>query len=805
MLIGLFKQMILIAAAVLCVAANGQAADDGGPGVKLAPNAVLRGVTRHEVATLVAGRVTASPAVAVTSGGEVITAAVIAAGGRESIFIQSAAAPGRALGKPVPVTAGFRAWHPRLAAGSDGVVWLTWCGLDTRPEAGSHARKIFLRRLRPGEPGERITVSQTDGRAGNPELAVDRNGVVHVVWEDSLAEKPALERIGYRALDRDGQPLADAMIISEGPFDRRPAVAAAGGGAAVFIAWDSLVDVQRTGALDPDYDVFVREIRWGLLLETIPVDGRDGIQAAPSLAAEPGGGVLVAYHASQAGGLTKWWSLRRVRSGKVERLTAVDAASLREPSGVMQGAEFPVVGLMPDGRAVVASRPSQGAYLEVIDRREISPVFNLTRRGWGARGVRSVLAVAPDGSLLLARRARHAAVLERFSVAQVESTSLEFEPFEDPPKKKASAVAVMRCDASGLPGVFPAGAGIFFGDLHMHSASSDGTGCQDEVLARAWLRGYTLAALTDHDYIVGSPMFPSKFDEMAWVTDAFDARHDFSTLHAFEWTTPPLPRGSGHRNVYFRGPAPVVLPGYKNGCPDTKALFAALRGRQAIAIPHHTSWTGTDWDNFDPEIQPQFEIVSLHGVSEHPGNLPIPARPPAAGSGTFAIDGLDRGLVFGFVGGTDAHGLIWHHGTARHRDPWTCGLTGVMAASNIRHEIFDSISTRRTFATSGKPLVALIAAGGVKMGQVGREQAPVEIEFYARGTKRLISVSIVRDGKVVHGVRPGSAEYRATWVDRQATPGRHYYYLRAQQGHGKAGVDLAWSSPVFVTLEGLKK
>jgi len=247
------------------------------------------------------------------------------------------------------------------------------------------------------------------------------------------------------------------------------------------------------------------------------------------------------------------------------------------------------------------------------------------------------------------------------------------------------------------------------------------------------------------------------------------------------------------------------LPGYKNGCPDTRALFSSLRGEQAIAIPHHTSWTGTDWVNFDPVIQPQFEIVSAHGVSEHPGNLPIPARKAwAEGKGTFAVDGLGRGLVFGFVGGTDAHGLIWHHGIARHRDPWTCGLTGVLAVKNSRGDIYDSIRARRTFATSGKPLLALISVNGVGMGQVGRASVPVEIKFYARGTKKLVSLSIVRDGKVVHRLHPGSEEYSAVWTDRQAAPGRRYYYLRAQQGRGKADADLAWSSPVFVTVESKK-
>jgi hypothetical protein len=191
---------------------------------------------------------------------------------------------------------------------------------------------------------------------------------------------------------------------------------------------------------------------------------------------------------------------------------------------------------------------------------------------------------------------------------------------------------------------------VFYGDVHMHSAISDATGTPDEVLARAFIRGLDFAVLTDHDTVGGSRMLPSEYAEVAWTTDQFNIRQGFATLHAYEWTTPALPSGSGHKNVYFEeyGPTEPFTTG--NGHPDTTSLYQKLRNEKAFAVPHHTPWTGVDWESFDEKIQRHFEVVSVHGGSDEPKG-PIENRGHL--EGMYAVDGYKKGLRFGLIAGSD--------------------------------------------------------------------------------------------------------------------------------------------------------
>jgi hypothetical protein len=563
-------------------------------------------------------------------------------------------------------------------------------------------------------------------------------------------------------------------------------------GEKIHVAWDTLVDTFATGRENPDYDVYLRTRTGGSWGPAVAVDRREGIQAAPALVAAPGRGVLVAYHSSHRHGLVKWWNLRRVLDGSVEELAARDTYSERPPEGEQQGAEFPAVAVAGD-RVVVLSRPSQGAYLQVVDASGISAPLDLTRRGWGARGMSADVSFAGDGSLVAVRRARHGCVLERFTFDSTSTRPPVFTAVADAGKPQVARTS--------LPALSPSGDDlrVFFGDLHMHSAMTDGTGPPDEILARAWIRGLHFAALTDHGSIVGSRLLPSMFDEIAWVTEAFHAREDFTTLHAYEWTAPACPKGFGHRNVYFSGLPPSRICTYRDRCPDTRRLLAFARKTGAIVVPHHTSWTGTDWDNADKRVQRLFEIVSTHGASEHLDNQPIPHR--GRMKGMFALDGLRKGLLFGFVGGSDAHGLLYHHGVGRRLNPWRTGLTGVSAPSNRRADIFKGLFERRTLATSGAIMHVFIDVNGLRMGQEGRIQAPPVVRIKVFGTLPLGKVEVLRDGEVVHTVKPRGKGAEDRWQDVGVEPGMHTYYLRVVQGTGD-DIDVAWSSPVFVEVAG---
>ncbi len=789
--------------------------------IALPPRGTKLGVTRLEPVPLADGMDNDAPAVAATGEGLVVVAFVSrASDDTETVIVRDLESPLAEPREPRPASSGARAWNPVLAAGQDGAVWLSWCGREEADAPGDHERAVYLRRVWPEPMSDIVLVSKGSNRHCDPAMDVAPDGRVHLVWE-------AGDRIAWRAYSAGGEPLTAAELISEGPFDRRPAVLANEG--VVHVAWDRLDPTVEPGALDPRYDVLMRSRQepetpngdspWGAIVE---VDARGSIQAAPALARAPdNSGVLVAYHSSCRHPLTKWWRIRLVEEdGTVRELGLFDAAGGRTPEGEQQGAEFPALVAGSDGRLAIVTRPSQGAYLHIVDSDGVRPPLDLTRHGWGARGARARATMAGDGTLLMVRRARHEAVLERFTFEQPGSGPPPFAPIGAVPDEELPFNAAWRQAAGKTRPVDPDVLGpdspnrrIALGDVHMHSALSDGTGPADEVYARARVRGMDFAVLTDHDYIVGSRMFPSKHAEIAWVTDWFDKLDGFATLHGFEWTTPPIPRGAGHRNVYYRGDPMMPQPGSRDGYPDTASLNRVLGSQRALSAAHHTAWTGTDWENLDPSVQRHVEIVSVHGAFERKAMDDAPISPRGDHEDGLIVHGLSRGHVFGFLGGSDSHGLLWHHGLGRRKDPWDQGLTGVVVHELSRAAIWDAMHARLTYATSGAPMLLQVSVSGVVMGKEGRiggsphsqrerlrvEGPPIVRWSYATTTTPRY-LMVIRDGEPVHREELEEGSGSGFWRDESDLSVRHVYYVRLVQGEGEAGVDVAWSSPVFVEM-----
>jgi len=758
--------------------------------LSLAPGQHAAGLLRAEPQDLARGTDHIAPHLVVTPSGQAVVALVSIVDGRERIALHRFAAIAESAGPAELVSDGALAWAPRLSLGPDEALWLAWSGRDDEPSRGDLEREILVRPI--GDvPGPITRLGLPGERSDNPDLIVDPQGFLHLVWESSDGRRSA---VVYQQLGPDGAAMGSPEILSEAWLARRPAVGLADD--AVWVAWDSLVgepnqgDVDLNTPLDPDYDILLRRKSGGVWDAALAVDARPGVQAAPRLAPAPDGGMLVAYHASLPGGLVKWWALRRVRGQQLEILSALDPAALLEPAGEQQGAEFPQIVVRPDGSVALLTRPSQGAQLHLAGADGVTPALDLTRAGWGARGRNAGLAALPDGGLLAVRRARRAVVLERFQpvagAGGVEGAP-DFVVVVDAPKEPAD-----------LREQRPSEPGVIWGDIHMHSALSDGTGAPDEIYARTWARGYDFAALTDHDAIVGWRMLPSQHHELMAVTQLFDARDDFMAFHAFEWTSPPLPKGFGHRNVYFGGLPPTPVYGFRHGYDNSTKLQAALADEDAFVAPHHTTWTGTDWDAADPAVQRHVELASVHGVAEAPGGV-IPSR--GAVEGGFVVDGLKAGNVMGFVGGTDAHGLLWHHGLGARRDPWAHALTCLVVDAPTREGAWAALMARRSCASTGVPLAVTAHVGGVQQGAEGVVSAPVVLDYEITATRPLESLVVVRDGVELASLEVSGLSDSGAWTDTSLEPGSHSYYLRAQQAPRDGVPDLAWSSPVFVSVE----
>jgi len=135
---------------------------------------------------------------------------------------------------------------------------------------------------------------------------------------------------------------------------------------------------------------------------------------------------------------------------------------------------------------------------------------------------------------------------------------------------------------------------------------------------------------------------------------------------------------------------------------------------------------------------------------------------------------------------------------------YAAALTGLFAENLSRASLFDAIRRRRTFATNGKKMAVWLSVDDVFMGGEGFVGQEPVISVHADGTTNIDRVEVIRDGQTISGREESGESVEFVFVDEDVEPGDHYYYVKVRQQpddvHKYAGV--AWSSPVWVRIEG---
>jgi hypothetical protein len=150
---------------------------------------------------------------------------------------------------------------------------------------------------------------------------------------------------------------------------------------------------------------------------------------------------------------------------------------------------------------------------------------------------------------------------------------------------------------------------------------------------------------------------------------------------------------------------------------------------------------------------------------------------------------LQKGHRFGFTASSDSHGLLWHHGESRKRDPYRTGLTAVQARDVSRASVYEALVARRCYATSGAKIFVDMRADGQPMGSTLRANGRVAVEVEAASDVALCSIEFLGpDGVIACTPAHGTA---AELAARVATP---WVYARVTRCDG----EMAWTSPVFV-------
>ncbi|MBU0490735.1 MAG: CehA/McbA family metallohydrolase [Chloroflexi bacterium] len=289
---------------------------------------------------------------------------------------------------------------------------------------------------------------------------------------------------------------------------------------------------------------------------------------------------------------------------------------------------------------------------------------------------------------------------------------------------------------------------VYFGDLHSHSAYSDGKGTPADAFATARANGLDFFALTDHS----SRLTPEEWQDMLVQANTVTVEGEFVGLRGFEFTHP-----KGHINVFDTDTN--VWEGDPNY--DTLPEFYAWLAAQPTAIGqfNHPAKTSTyDW-NFD-------DWAYDAGAANKMCLRETPGTPPEQ-----YLLSLDAGWHLGAVDNSDTHRADWGR--------WR--FMGLVAPSLTPDAVLDALRARRTFFVYNRDSALVMQANGYWMGVMIPLTTTIQFTVTAYDpdpTDRILTLVLYDNGAPVASTSPLAAPVLYTWTTTiTGTPG-HYYYAK---------------------------
>jgi hypothetical protein len=303
----------------------------------------------------------------------------------------------------------------------------------------------------------------------------------------------------------------------------------------------------------------------------------------------------------------------------------------------------------------------------------------------------------------------------------------------------------------------------------------------------------------DHDYAVGHGY-------LWWLqqkaSDIYHAPGAFSAVYTYERN---VSYPSGHRNVMLprRGIRPLprmrgakLVSGTEDeGSPDIKNLFAYLKHFGGICSSHTSATNmGTDWRDWDREVEPVVELFQGHRQSYELSGGPNAANGPddtiqgyrPAG---FVWEAFKRGRRLGFQASSD------HVSTH-------ISYAIVLAEENSREGIIEGFKRRHSYAAHDN-IALVVRSGDYLMGDEFSTYATPRLRIVASGTAPIDSVEVIRQvglqpPEVVASMEPKAQDIDLDWSDPAAAPGQwNMYYVRLRQRNHA----MAWASPLWIRYE----
>ena len=292
----------------------------------------------------------------------------------------------------------------------------------------------------------------------------------------------------------------------------------------------------------------------------------------------------------------------------------------------------------------------------------------------------------------------------------------------------------------------------------------------------------------------------------------------FITYLGFQWYGNEP--GEGLRQIVYTKDSRPILRKKEAKSNALKKIYKSHTPKEFLSIPSFTMGKGveTTFEDFVPEYERVVEIYNAWGSSEcleKEGNdrpISSPNKKGVVESEKGSIrNALARNLRFGFVaGGLDDRG-IYSEFFDSDQVQYSPGLTAIFAIEQTREALLQALHNRACYATTGERIVVGFFIAGSPMGTELSTKAKPGLVFnrhitgYVAATAPLKTVEILRNGEVVHTLRPKETSLDFAFDDTTplaqvacASPDERphfvYYYLRVTQEDGH----IAWASPIWI-------
>ncbi len=736
-------------------------------------------------------------------------------------------------------------WRPQIAVDGADKPWLIY---SQRPSTdGPGNWDIYAMAWEYDEWGRQYRLTDNPLPDIEPHVARAADGTIYVVWQ-SLTGRHSQIRLKYL---RHGRWSETVSVTNSAWNDWSPSVAASPNGSA-WISWDRY----RRGS-GGSYDIHARSYSpTSGLGEELPAARTTRFEAHSSVAVDQQGRPWIAWETS---GVQWGKDLGRglgdrqpgTSLGDTRRIEVVcyDGGSWKTPAAVSfddplalgsTGESRPRLFFDPDGNLWMSfkRRYSRQSYrptsyweyfLTRLERSRWTEPVTLPL-SWARKSTRMDMTVA-DGRLWACwpNESRQWGFASRPRLNRVVAGSLilpgarpapRLSPYRPVPgASRPDSHPTELEDVRFIRNYRAEHAGealrIVRGDLHRHTELSQDVGGMSDGSLPEFYRYMIDAAEMDFgastDHQAGGTDFWNTMTQK--LADMYHFPDRFSTLYGYE-RNPGNP--FGHRNlIYTHRNYPIVpffipahprflLPdspdgelltfssmGFGSGVRnETKLMYEVARKTNGLAIPHTsgTSSMGTDWRDNDPEVDTVAEIYQGARQNYEHKNAPRGIRDGEEGdaAGGFQEPGMlwnawSKGYKIGVIASSD------HYSTH-------ISYAMVYTPATSRDAIHDSIRLRRTYGATDN-IVLDFRMGTAFMGEEIAADEPQRILVRVRGTDKVSAIHLVRDAGYIYKVEPGKPEVEFEYLDVDAGPGDHWYYVRVEQEDG----ELAWSSPIWIS------